>query len=188
MIERSLVLIKHDGVSRGLIGVILSRFEQMSLKIIGMKMIHAEEELAKNHYRVDEEWAKQAFEKTRKTYETEGKKNPYKDPMEFGRILQKWNVTFLREGPVIAFVLSGPHTVEIARKLVGNTEPRQAMPGTIRGDFAMVESYAVANKKERVLRNLVHASDSVDNAEREIALWFKPHELYDYRKELDKHF
>ena len=108
--------------------------------------------------------------------------------MTFGALIQQWNVNFLREGPVVALVTEGPHAIEIIRKLVGTTEPRQASPGTIRGDFAMIESYAVANTKQRVLRNLVHASDSAETAAREIALWFTKEELYSYSKELDKHF
>lgn len=186
--ERTLVLVKHDGVVRGLIGKIISRFEEAGLKVIAMKMIWADEKLAKNHYQLDEQWAKNVFEKTKTTQEKEGKKFPYKDHMEFGSLIQRWNIDFLKEGPVVAIVIEGPHSVEIARKIVGHTEPRQALPGTIRGDFASIESYAVANEKARVLRNLVHASDSPENAQREIALWFKESELHHYPKELDKHF
>jgi len=187
MLERSLVLIKHDGVTRGLIGKIISRFEDIGLKIIGIKMILADEELAKHHYKLDKEWAKNVFEKTKTTHEREGRNFIFKDYMEFGAIIQKWNIDFLREGPVVALVVEGPGVVEIIRKLVGSTEPRQATPGTIRGDFAMTESYALANDKQRVLRNLVHASDSAENAEREIDLWFNEEEMYSYFKDLDKH-
>ncbi len=94
---------------------------------------------------------------------------------------------FLCEWPVIAIVLEAPHAVEIVRKMVGLTEPRQAVPGTIRGDFAVVESYALADQKKRVIRNL-HASDTVANAQREIQLWFDNEELHVYTKELEKHF
>ena len=187
MLERSLVLIKHDGVIRGLIGKIITRFEDIGLKIIGIKMLQANEELGKNHYILDKEWAKNVFEKTKTTHEREGKTFHFTDYMEFGALIQQWNIQFLREGPVVALVVEGPGAIEIVRKLVGSTEPRQAAPGTIRGDFAMVESYALANDKQRVLRNLVHASDSVKNAEREIDLWFTEEELHMYRKELDKH-
>ena len=85
-------------------------------------------------------------------------------------------------------VLEGPHAIELVRKIIGATEPRQALPGTIRGDFISIESYPVANEKNRVVRNLIHASDSKETAEKEIKIWFKENELYDYRKELDKHF
>lgn len=187
MIERTLILIKPDGVTRGLIGKIISRFEDMGIKVIGMKMVWVDENFAQEHYRLEEEWAKNVFMKTKITHEKEGKKFPYKDHMEFGKMIQKWNMDFLREGPVVALVLESPHAVEIIRKMVGSTEPRQAVPGTIRGDFASVESYAVANEKERVLRNLIHASDSIENAAREIALWFNPDELHSYKKEMDRH-
>lgn len=187
MLERSLVLIKHDGVVRGLIGKIISKLEETGLKIMGMKMVWADETLAKNHYQLDEEWAKNVFKKTKKTHEKEGKKFEYGDHMKFGALIQKWNIDFLREGPVVAIVVEGPAAIEITRKIVGHTEPKQAAPGTIRGDYAMVESYQVANTKKRVLRNLVHASDSKENGEREIDLWFDKDELHSYIKELDKH-
>ncbi len=185
--EQTLVLFKPDTVSRGLVGKILTRFEETGLKIAAMKMVWADETLAKNHYDLDETWAKNVFEKTKITHEKEGKPFPYKDHMEFGGMIQKWNMDFLREGPVIAIILEGPHAVEIVRKMVGNTEPRQAAPGTIRGDYAMLESYTVADKKTRVLRNLVHASDSVENAKREINLWFSEKEIHAYKKDLDQH-
>lgn len=186
--ERTLVLIKPDGVVRGLIGEILSRFEKTGLKIVGMKMVWADNTLAKKHYKLDETWAKNVYEKTKKTREAEGQPFPFKDPMEYGGMIQGWNINFLIEGPIIALVLEGPHAIEVVRKMVGTTEPRQASPGTIRGDYAMIESYALANDKERVLRNLIHASDSQENANHEITLWFKKEELHSYKKDLDKHF
>ena len=150
-------------------------------------MIWADEALAKKHYALEEQWAKSVYEKTKIGYEKEGKPFPYKDHMEIGKKIQDWNAKFLQEGPVIAFVLEGPHVIEIVRKMVGSTEPRQANPGTIRGDYAMIESYALADIKSRVLRNLVHASDSKETAEREIAVWFTAKELHSYIKYLDKH-
>ena len=178
--QQSLVLIKPDGIRRCIIGRIISRLEETGLKICAMKMIWADETLAKNHYRLDENWAKNVFTKTKTTSEKEGKPFPYKDYLEFGKLIQSWNMNFLREGPVVAMVIEGPHAVEIIRKLVGATEPRQALPGTIRGDFASIESYAVANAKERVIKNLIHASDSEENGKREITLWFSPKEIHSY--------
>tara|TARA_Y100000034_G_scaffold84826_1_gene101749 strand:- start:427 stop:996 length:570 start_codon:yes stop_codon:yes gene_type:complete len=186
--EQTLILLKPDSVQRSLVGQIITRFEQAGLKIAAMKMLHTSEELAENHYKLDESWARAVFEKTKKAREEDGEEFPYKDHMEYGKMIQSWNINFLREGPVIAAVLKGPHAVEIVRKMAGPTEPRQAPPGTIRGDFATLESYPVANDKERVLRNLVHASDSTETAEREISLWFEKDEIQDYEKELDKHF
>ncbi len=181
MQERTLILLKPDSVKRHLVGKIISRFEDTGLKIIGMKMTWADEELAKGHYNLDEDWAKNVYEKTKAVYEKEGKEMRCKDYLEWGGIIQKNNMKFLIEGPVIAAILEGPHAIELVRKMIGSTEPRSAVPGTIRGDFASVESYPVADANSRVVRNLVHASDSVKSAEREISLWFKPGEIYEHR-------
>lgn len=188
VLEQTLILLKHDSVQRGIIGKILTRFEDAGFKIRGIKMVWASEELAKKHYTIDEIWTNQLFEKTKAGYDKEGKKMPYKTPHELASTIQNWNMKFLREGPVIAIVLEGPHATEIVRKMVGSTEPRQSVPGTIRGDFAITESYALADAKKRVMRNLIHASDTYPNAKREIALWFDNAELHVYTKDLDKHF
>ena len=172
MKERTLVLIKPDGVMKSISGKIISRFEESGLKIIGMKMVCTNEELAKNHYFLDEKWAKEVYEKTKKGYDRERKEFPYKDHLDIGSTIQKWNMEFLREGPVIAVVFEGPHAIEIVRKIIGSTEPLSSAPGTIRGDFASVESYAVADSGKRVLRNLAHASDSQETAKREINFGF----------------
>ncbi|MEK6792753.1 MAG: nucleoside-diphosphate kinase [Nanoarchaeota archaeon] len=188
MIEKTLILLKHDSISRNLVGKIITRLEEIGLKIIALKMVWPDEHLAKNHYFLDEEWAKAVYEKTKVSYEKDNKKFPYKNPLEFGSQIQQWNMNFLREGPVIAMIMEGPHAIEIVRKIVGSTEPKSSAPGTIRGDFAMIESYAIADKKNRVLRNLIHASDSVKSANREISLWFNIKEIHNYKKDLDRHF
>ncbi|MEK6894592.1 MAG: nucleoside-diphosphate kinase [Nanoarchaeota archaeon] len=188
MIEKTLILLKHDAVYRGLVGRIITRFEDIGLKIIATKMLLPDEKLAQNHYFLDEEWAKAVYDKTKLSYEKDGKIFPYKDHMKFGKQIQSWNINFLREGPIIAMVLEGPHAIEIVRKIVGSTEPKSSPPGTIRGDYAMMESYAIADVKNRVLRNLIHASDSTKSADREIALWFTQKEILSYKKDLDKHF
>ncbi|MBI4116730.1 nucleoside-diphosphate kinase [Candidatus Pacearchaeota archaeon] len=180
--EKTFVLIKPDGVKRGISGKIISRFEEAGLKIVAMKMLSADEELAKKHYFLDEEWAKNVYEKSKKSYDKEGRKFPYKGHMHIGKTIQSWNCDFLCEGPIIAIVLQGPHAIEIVRKIVGSTEPRSSQPGTIRGDFVSIESYAVADENKRVMRNLVHASDSVENAKREISLWFSPNEIHENYK------
>ncbi len=180
-IEKTLVLLKPDAVKRSLAGRIISRFEETGLKIVGIKMVQASQDLAKNHYFLDEEWAKNVFAKTKASYEKDKKKMKYKDHMELGKTIQSWNMKFLMEGPVIAMVLEAPHAVELARKLIGSTEPRSAAPGTIRGDLASTESYPLADANSRVLRNIAHASDSVENADREIALWFSQKELHSYK-------
>jgi nucleoside-diphosphate kinase len=177
MKEQTLVLIKPDGICRGISGKIISRFEETGLKIAGMKMVQVSEKLAENHYLLDEAWALSVYEKTKKNYEKEGKVFPYKDHLETGKTIQSWNMKFLCESPVIAIVLEGAHAIELVRKIVGSTEPRSSLPGTIRGDFASTESYLVSDANKRVMRNLVHASDSLESAKREIALWFSPEEI-----------
>ncbi|MEK6847341.1 MAG: nucleoside-diphosphate kinase [Nanoarchaeota archaeon] len=187
MIEQTLVLIKPDGVKRNLVGKIIQRFEESDLKIKAIKMLQADESLAKNHYALDETWAKNVFDKTKASYEKENKPFKYKTHIDLGKTIQKWNMEFLTEGPVIAIIIEGPHAIELIRKMVGSTEPRSAQPGTIRGDFASTESYALADSQNRVLRNLIHASDSQTTAQREISLWFKNEEIHQYKKEPDKH-
>ena len=154
MKERTLVLIKPDGVKRGLIGELVRRFEQRGLKIVGLKMAWANEDFAKKHYTED-------ISKRR------------------GEHVRNYLVKFLQESPIVAIVIEGINSVEIVRKIVGGTEPREAQPGTIRGDFAHV-SYSYADKKEMVVRNVIHASGNQEDAKYEISLWFKPEEIYDY--------
>ena len=178
MKDRTLVLLKPDAVKKSVTGKIISRFEDAGLKSIAMKMIFVDKELAENHYFLDETWARGIYEKTKAGYEKDGKNFPYKNHLDIGKTIQKWNMEFLMEGPVVAIVLEGPHAIEIVRKIVGSTEPRASQPGTIRSDFASVESYSVADEGKRVLRNLIHASDSNETAKREIALWFSPEEIH----------
>jgi len=186
MLQRTLIIVKHDGVLRGLAGEILKRFENTGLKIIGMKMVWPSEKVSKEHYIATEEWANALFAKTKAAFESQGKALPFKTAKSYGDYIQKLNTDYLKEGPVVAIVFEGTHAVELGRKLAGSTEPRQAPPGTIRGDF-MHDSYAVANAKERSVRNLIHASGTVEEANREISLWFEKNELHKYAKELDKH-
>lgn len=185
MIERTLILVKHDGVVRGLIGEILKRFEHIGLKIVGLKMVKATDHMVSNHYLVTEEWANALAEKTKKSYAEKGIEMK-ETPKQIADRVQKMNKIFLQEGPVVAFVLEGPHAVDLGRKIVGSTEPRQALPGTIRGDFSL-DSYTLSDKKQRSVRNLVHASGTKAEADREIALWFAPEELYPYTGLHDHH-
>jgi nucleoside-diphosphate kinase len=179
--ERTFVLIKPDGVKKALIGKIIQRFEDSALKLIALKMLWVDEKHAKQHYKLDEEWAKKVYEKTLSAYQKEGKKLEFKSHMDLGLEIQKRNIDFITEGPVIALVLEGNHAIEIVRKMVGHTEPRQALPGTIRGDFASLESYADSDEKKQAVRNLIHASDSTSNATHEIALWFTPKEIHNFK-------
>jgi len=161
ILEKTLVLLKTDAVERGLIGKIIERFENAGLKIIGMKMQWIDKEFAEKHYTED-------IAKRR------------------GEHVRKWLLEYITEGPVIAMVIEGLHAIETVRKIVGPTEPRTAPPGTIRGDFAL-HSYDFADKKEKSIRNLIHASGDKKDAEHEIKLWFKPEELHSYETVHEKH-
>ena len=187
MIEQTLVLIKPDGVQKSLIGRIISRFEEAGLKIAGLKMVWPDEKIARKHYPLDEEWTKSVYKKSKETAEKNSEPFDFKDHVDLGKFVQEGLVNFIKEGPIIAIVIEGPHAIELVRKIIGPTEPRQALPGTIRGDFASVESYTGANTKGRAVRNLIHASDSLENAKKEIAVWFRKDEVHDYKRPGDEH-
>ena len=185
MMEQTLILIKPDGVKRNLIGKIISRLEDSGLKVCALKMVWPDAKLAEQHYPLDEEWAKAVFKKTKTAFEKENKEFEFSDYKKYGKFIQDSLKEFIRESPVVALVVKGPHAIEIVRKMVGVTEPRQAAPGTIRGDFASIESYERSNADKRAVRNLIHASDSPENAQREISLWFSKDEIHDYEKKDD---
>ncbi|MDD3532055.1 MAG: nucleoside-diphosphate kinase [Candidatus Shapirobacteria bacterium] len=180
--EQSVVLVKPDGVSRGLIGEIVGRFEKAGLKPVAMKMVWIDKDLAFKHYGVDDDWFENIGQKIRQFYEEHGK-----DPDEefgkmtnhqMGEMVQKWNVDYLTEGPVLAMIWEGPAgAVEIIRKIVGSTYPISAPPGTIRGDFGL-DSPDITNAEKRSIHNLIHASGTVEEAVRERELWFRENEIY----------
>ena len=175
--EQTLILLKPDTIQRNLVGKILDRFTMSGLKIKAMKMLQASEEDAKNHYKLDEEWAMSVYQKSLASAKKEGRPFEYRDHMHIGETIQSWNMKFLMEGPIIALVIEGENAIEVVRKIAGSTEPSSAEKGTIRNDFAPTESYALADSEKRVLRNLMHASDSTETANYEISLWFDEKEL-----------
>jgi len=178
--ERTLVIIKPDGVQRTLIGEIIGRYERMGLKLVGMKIMVPEAEHVKAHYSIDPEWKKMVGEKAIASYEKKGQEPPSRDPIEVGDRVIEGLQKYFTSGPVIPMVWQGAHAVEIIRKVTGGTEPRSSDVGTIRGDFVL-DSYQMADMDGRAVRNLIHASGSIDDANKEIAHWFKPEELVDYR-------
>ncbi len=151
-LERTFVALKPDAVQRGITGQILHRLERAGMRLVAMKMVTADDELLMKHY--SEHVDKDFYE---------GLKN------------------FMQEGPVIAMVWEGVNAVENIRKLVGSTSPKDARPGTIRGDFAHM-GYAHADDKGTAVKNLIHASGEKKEALEEISLWFTESEIQDYTR------
>lgn len=156
MIEQTLVVLKPDCLQRGLAGEVLTRFEKVGLKIVAAKIVAPDKDFYFHHY------------------ETIGKMITRRGQDKFGYTLE-----MMQRGPVMAMVLEGVEAVEVTRKLVGTTEPKQALPGTIRGDYAHM-SFAHADDQSKGVPNLVHASGNSAEAKKEIAHWFKPEEIYSY--------
>ncbi|MFZ2299988.1 MAG: nucleoside-diphosphate kinase [Candidatus Moraniibacteriota bacterium] len=177
--ERSLVMIKPDGVQRALIGEIVARFERTGLKFIAMKFLVPKAEQCWAHYNKDEEWFLKKGARVTDDRKAHGMPIE-KEVIEYGKDIIQANVDFFTSGPVLAFVIEGNQSVAIVKKIVGGTEPTTSDVGTIRGDLT-VDSYALSSLDNRAVRNLVHCSDSPEEAEREIPIWFEKSELVSYR-------
>ena len=147
-LERTFVAIKPDAVNRGLIGEIITRFEKRGFKIIGMKLLKPTKEIAAKHY--EEHYGKPFYESL---------------------------INFITEGPIVALAIEGINIIDIARKMMGSTNPQEALPGTIRFDFAQIKEC-----------NVIHGSDSPESAEREISIYFKPEELFEAKKTPEDYF
>lgn len=178
--ERTLVLIKPDGVQRSLIGEIIQRYERMGLKLTGLKMMLPTEDLVEKHYTLDPEWKQKVGEKAIESYKKKGETPPSEDPQEVGDQVVARLRAYMTASPVVCMVWQGAHAVELVRKITGSTEPRSSDVGTIRGDYVM-DSYQMADSDDRAIRNLIHASGSVEEAENEIDLWFNKEELISYQ-------
>ncbi|MBI5126902.1 nucleoside-diphosphate kinase [Candidatus Roizmanbacteria bacterium] len=187
--QRALLIIKPDGVQRDIIGKILSRFETVGLKIIGLKFEWATEEKVIAHYPETEAWFKKVGERTLTNYKKKGldARKIFKtdDAVSIGKIVKSWLVTYFKESPVFMAVVEGYDAIEIVRKLSGNTIPVLAAPGTIRGDFSH-DTIDLANEQNRPLRNLIHASDTIEDGEKEIKVWFNEDELFSYELASEK--
>jgi len=178
--ERTLVVIKPDGVQRSLVGEIIKRYEKMGLKLVGTKMFVPTPEFVEKHYTLDPEWRRITGEKRVRAAKEKGETLQTEDPFEITKIVLNKLKKYLSSGPVVALVWQGAHVVEIVRKITGGTEPRTSDVGTIRGDFVL-DSYIMSDEDGRAVRNLIHASGTVAEAEKEINHWFKAEELVNYR-------
>ncbi len=177
--ERTLVIIKPDGVQRGLIGEVIKRIERTGLKLVAAKFILGTEAQGMDHYKKDEVWLHEKGE-LRIKQRTEGNKPIEKDVREYGMDIVKGNVSFVTAGPIFPMIWEGNKAVGIVKKLVGGTEPLTSDVGTIRGDFT-VDSYDLSNEDGRCVRNIIHCTDNPNESDREISIWFKSDEIIEYR-------
>jgi len=178
--EKTFVAVKPDGIQRSLIGEMISRLEKVGLKLVAMKMLVADEDHIEKFYTLNPEWRRVTGEKTIAGYKSKGLKPPIEDPFEVTAIILENLKKYMASGPVIIMVWEGAHAVAIVRKLVGATEPLVSDVGSIRGDFVL-DSYFMSDTDKRSVRNLIHASGSTEEAEKEIKHWFKPEEIINYR-------
>lgn len=178
--ERTLIIIKPDGIQRTLVGEIIKRYERIGLKLIGIKLVVPTKAHVETHYNLDPNWKRIVGGKSIEAYQKKGLTPPSMDPLVLGDKVIESLQKYMTSGPVLAMVWQGAHVVKIVRKVTGGTEPLTSDVGTIRGDFVH-DSYQMADTDTRAVRNLIHASGSVEEAENEIAHWFKKEELINYR-------
>ncbi len=176
--DRSLILIKPDGVQRSLVGEIIKRFEQKGLKIVAMKMLVPSVEQCETHYNKDDAWFLKKGTNIVESLTQEGLPVE-KEAIEYGRDIIRTIVKYMTGGPVVAILAEGHAAPQVVTQIVGGTEPVSADVGTIRGDFT-VDSYYMASIDNRAVRNLIHCSENVSEAERETVIWFKENEIMDY--------
>jgi len=183
--EQTYVMIKPDGVRKGLTGEIIRRFEQRDLKIVALEMFQPEHEMIDNHYPKNEEWITRLGNKTLSTYEKYG----YDAMADFGTTeaekigpeIRKWLISYMTSAPLVKMIAQGIHAVDVVRKIAGDTMPYKADMGTIRGDFS-IDSPALANKEKRAVMNIVHCSETPEEASHEIKHWFGDKEVYSYKR------
>lgn len=180
--ERTLLVIKPDGVKKKVVGEIVSTFEKEGLEIVALKMMKLNREFVEVFLGNDKKWLTKMGEKAIKAFD-DVKVNPYQtfgsnDPLDIGRQVKEWLIEFWISGKVVPIIISGDNAVNRVREIVGDTIPKDAKYGTIRNRFAPLENAYTANSNRRCLHNIIHASGTIDEAEREINVWFKPDEIY----------
>jgi nucleoside-diphosphate kinase len=185
-IQRTLSLIKPDGVQRALVGRIISIFEDAGLRLSAMKMLQATRKQLCQHFPVkNNDWISGMGAKSIEVYQMHGMDPAEEfgtdDPLEIGKIILQWNFEYLLSGPLVAMVLEGPWAISVVRKLVGDTIPAKALPGTIRGTFS-INSADHANSVHSACYNIVHASGNPEEAKKECEVWFNQEELVSYER------
>jgi nucleoside-diphosphate kinase len=183
--ERTYVMVKPDGVKKGLVGEIIKRFEQRDLKIVALEMFQPTAEQIDNHYPKSEEWITRLGTKTLQTYEKYGydamEDFGTKEPEKIGPEVRKWVVDYMTSAPLVRMIVEGTHAVDMVRKICGPTMPYQAEMGTIRGDYSN-DSPAVANAEKRAVANIIHASETPEEAAHEIEYWFGKSPIHAYKR------
>lgn len=183
--EKTVFIIKPDGVKRGLMGEIISRIEKRGLKIIDIDMIQPTRRQMDKHFPKDKAWVRRLGEKTLSNYLKYAidpeRELGTSDPLKIGKIIRNWLLDYMTSGPIVKGVVKGIHAVDMVRKICGNTLPNMAEMGTIRGDFS-VDSPSQANADKRAVRNIIHASETQAEAANELTLWFSDRELNDYKR------
>jgi len=181
-VERTFAMVKPDGVQRGLIGEIISRFEKRGLKVVALKMVKPSLEHVQSHYPQDEAWISRLGQKGFTVFAEQGM-NPKDvmgtdDLLEAGKQVRGWLMDFMTSAPVVAMVIEGVHAIDMVRKIAGPTLPSKAEIGTIRGDFS-TDSPVAANLNKRAVKNLIHMSETTEEAEHEIGHWFSEEDIHD---------
>ena len=187
--EKTFVMVKPDGVKKGLIGDIIQRFEQRDLKVVALEMFMPTVEQIDSHYPKDKAWIARLGQKTLGTYEKYGvdakEQLGTDNDFEIGKMVRGWVIDYMTSAPLVRMVLEGVHSVDMVRKICGVTLPNLADMGTIRGDYS-ADSPAVANSEKRAVMNLVHASETPQEAEHEIKHWFGTRKvIFDYKRYID---
>lgn len=181
LVQRTLVLIKPDGVSRGLVGEILTRFERAGLRIVGLGIVEPKKSILQKHYPKKKSWLENLGKHTIDDLKALGISDPLKfcqvkSAYELGLKIRTWLIDFMLSGPIVKIALEGPNAISVVRKIVGLTIPAKASPGTIRGDYSSDLPF-LANLEKRAVKNLIHASGNEEEAIYELSLWFRKEEL-----------
>lgn len=183
--EQTYVMLKPDGVKKGLTGEVIKRFEQRDLKIVALEMFQPTLEQIDSHYPKSEEWITRLGNKTLSTYEKYGYDAMADfgttDPAKIGPEIRKWLIDYMMSAPLVKMVVQGIHSVDVVRKISGDTMPYKALMGTIRGDYS-IDSPALANKEKRAVMNIMHASETPEEAQHEIKHWFGNVKTFDYKR------
>lgn len=181
--ECTFLMLKPDGVKRGLLGEIIGRIEKSGLKVIGIKMVNASRDKVDQFYPSNDSWISRLGEKTLNTYSMNNIDPIVEigtdDPFKIGQRVREWLLDYMVSGPLVPIVIEGHHAVIKVRRLLGDTMPVDAPIGTIRGDYSS-DSATIANTQHRAVMNIIHGTESVAEAKKEIEMWFSENELCTY--------